>query len=67
MEIEECKIKIANAAELLCGGLTVDADGLPDNWDKLADLTADMARHAATQASSIAAYASIARRKANKE
>lgn len=66
MEIGECKIKIANVAELLCGGLIVDDESLPDEWDSLANLTANMARHAAVCTNRLAAYAGVARRRANR-
>ena len=67
MDIEECKRKAANVGELLSGGMVVDADTLPDDWDALADILADYARHAASCASRLAAYAGIARREANRK
>ena len=66
MEIEEMKIKVAGVCQLLEGGLSCDEDGVRgDDWDSLADELAAMARHAAVGANRLAAYAGIARRKAN--
>ena len=65
MTIEEFKSKVVSVQELIGGGMIYDEDGLPDDWELLAEELAKTARHIMVGGSRVAAYAGIARRKAN--
>ena len=67
MEPDELKYKVVGVCNLLAGGLPADeVQIIGESWNEIATYLADVARHIQTCGSSVAAYASIARRKANR-
>jgi len=64
--ISDAKDRVVDICTSLGCGLPYDGDSiLAETWEELADELAAIARHACTEANRVAAYAGIARRKAN--
>lgn len=64
----ELKEKVVSICQELAGGLPYESNQIQgNNWQEIANELADLARLIASNGSSIAAYASIAQRRANKE